>query len=81
METLYRLHLDGQGDWDGYGCREYNSSSDNTTCLCNHLTHFGVLLVHPLFGTVFFNGKVGLQPKDGVSDGLPPAGGAQTPSE
>ncbi|XP_053298039.1 adhesion G-protein coupled receptor G2 [Pleuronectes platessa] len=35
---------DGHGGWDDYGCRKYNSSSDYTTCLCDHLTHFGVLL-------------------------------------
>ncbi|XP_056254325.1 adhesion G-protein coupled receptor G4 isoform X2 [Seriola aureovittata] len=34
----------GDGGWDDYGCRKYNSSSDYTTCLCDHLTHFGVLL-------------------------------------
>ncbi|XP_017276797.3 adhesion G-protein coupled receptor G4 [Kryptolebias marmoratus] len=34
----------GNGGWDDYGCRKYNSSSDYTTCLCDHLTHFGVLL-------------------------------------
>ncbi|XP_074528571.1 adhesion G-protein coupled receptor G4 [Halichoeres trimaculatus] len=34
----------GDGGWDDYGCREHNSSSDYTTCLCDHLTHFGVLL-------------------------------------
>ncbi|XP_039888071.1 adhesion G-protein coupled receptor G2-like [Simochromis diagramma] len=34
----------GQGDWDNYGCRKYNSSRYYTTCLCDHLTHFGVLL-------------------------------------
>uniref|UniRef100_A0AAZ1XET0 Adhesion G protein-coupled receptor G4b n=2 Tax=Oreochromis aureus TaxID=47969 RepID=A0AAZ1XET0_OREAU len=34
----------GQGGWDNYGCRKYNSSSYYTTCLCDHLTHFGVLL-------------------------------------
>lgn len=38
-------HLGGHGGWDDYGCRKYNSSSDYTTCLCDHLTHFGVLLV------------------------------------
>lgn len=38
-------HLDGQGGWDDFGCRKYNSSSDYTTCLCDHLTNFGVLLV------------------------------------
>ncbi|XP_062262524.1 adhesion G-protein coupled receptor G4 [Platichthys flesus] len=35
---------DGHGGWDDYGCRKYNSSSDYTTCLCDHLTHFGVLM-------------------------------------
>nr|XP_033502591.1 adhesion G-protein coupled receptor G4 [Epinephelus lanceolatus] len=34
----------GHGGWDNYGCRKYNSSSNYTTCLCDHLTHFGVLL-------------------------------------
>lgn len=38
-------HLDGHGGWDDYGCKKYNTSSDYTTCLCNHLTHFGILLV------------------------------------
>ncbi|KAK9536428.1 hypothetical protein VZT92_006206 [Zoarces viviparus] len=33
-----------QGGWDDYGCRKYNGSSDDTTCVCDHLTHFGVLL-------------------------------------
>ncbi|XP_055370578.1 adhesion G-protein coupled receptor G4-like [Betta splendens] len=35
---------DGNGGWDNYGCKKYSSSSDYTTCLCDHLTHFGVLL-------------------------------------
>ncbi|XP_019719701.1 adhesion G-protein coupled receptor G2 isoform X2 [Hippocampus comes] len=35
---------DGNGGWDPRGCRKYNSSTDFTTCLCDHLTHFGVLL-------------------------------------
>uniref|UniRef100_A0A3B5A6H7 Adhesion G protein-coupled receptor G4b n=1 Tax=Stegastes partitus TaxID=144197 RepID=A0A3B5A6H7_9TELE len=35
----------GHGGWDDHGCRKHNnSSSDYTTCLCDHLTHFGVLL-------------------------------------
>ncbi|XP_029304335.1 adhesion G-protein coupled receptor G4 [Cottoperca gobio] len=34
----------GHGGWDDYGCRKHNSSSEYTTCLCDHLTHFGVLL-------------------------------------
>ncbi|KAM9728985.1 adhesion G-protein coupled receptor G4 [Menidia menidia] len=34
----------GQGGWDGNGCRVNSSNSDYTTCQCDHLTHFGVLL-------------------------------------
>uniref|UniRef100_A0AAV2J9S4 Adhesion G-protein coupled receptor G4-like n=1 Tax=Knipowitschia caucasica TaxID=637954 RepID=A0AAV2J9S4_KNICA len=34
----------GQGGWDPSGCRTYNSTPHSTTCLCDHLTHFGVLL-------------------------------------
>nr|XP_057943030.1 adhesion G-protein coupled receptor G4 isoform X2 [Doryrhamphus excisus] len=34
----------GHGGWDPRGCRKHNSSLDFTTCLCDHLTHFGVLL-------------------------------------
>ncbi|XP_032431599.1 adhesion G-protein coupled receptor G4 [Xiphophorus hellerii] len=34
----------GHGGWDDHGCRKYNSTPDYTTCLCDHLTHFGVLL-------------------------------------
>ncbi|XP_072231659.1 adhesion G-protein coupled receptor G2-like [Leuresthes tenuis] len=34
----------GHGGWDDDGCRIHNSSSNSTTCLCDHLTHFGVLL-------------------------------------
>ncbi|XP_043106795.1 adhesion G-protein coupled receptor G4 isoform X2 [Puntigrus tetrazona] len=35
---------DGYGGWNPEGCWMYNSSSDYTTCLCDHMTHFGVLL-------------------------------------
>ncbi|XP_061559201.1 adhesion G-protein coupled receptor G4 [Phycodurus eques] len=34
----------GHGGWDPRGCNKHNSSIDFTTCLCDHLTHFGVLL-------------------------------------
>ncbi|XP_059911676.1 adhesion G-protein coupled receptor G2 isoform X2 [Gadus macrocephalus] len=34
----------GRGGWDSRGCRTHNTSVDYTTCLCDHLTHFGVLL-------------------------------------
>ncbi|XP_016381495.1 G-protein coupled receptor 126-like [Sinocyclocheilus rhinocerous] len=35
---------DGYGGWNQKGCWTYNSSNDYTTCLCDHMTHFGVLL-------------------------------------
>ncbi|XP_052422593.1 adhesion G-protein coupled receptor G4 isoform X1 [Carassius gibelio] len=35
---------DGYGGWNPKGCWTYNTSSDYTTCLCDHMTHFGVLL-------------------------------------
>ncbi|CAL8265789.1 unnamed protein product [Merluccius merluccius] len=34
----------GTGGWDSHGCRTHNTSVDYTTCLCDHLTHFGVLM-------------------------------------
>ncbi|KAG7247165.1 hypothetical protein CRUP_002054, partial [Coryphaenoides rupestris] len=34
----------GHGGWDDDGCRTRNTTVDYTTCLCDHLTHFGVLL-------------------------------------
>uniref|UniRef100_A0A3Q3K2V5 Uncharacterized protein n=1 Tax=Monopterus albus TaxID=43700 RepID=A0A3Q3K2V5_MONAL len=42
--VYWNFNKNGKGGWDDYGCRKYNSSSDYTTCLCDHLTHFGVLL-------------------------------------
>ncbi|KAK7125793.1 hypothetical protein R3I93_021229 [Phoxinus phoxinus] len=35
---------DGYGGWSPNGCWTYNISKDYTTCLCDHMTHFGVLL-------------------------------------
>ncbi|KAL2094694.1 hypothetical protein ACEWY4_009413 [Coilia grayii] len=34
----------GLGSWDPTGCSLNNTSHHYTTCLCDHLTHFGVLL-------------------------------------
>ncbi|XP_061659980.1 adhesion G-protein coupled receptor G4 isoform X2 [Syngnathoides biaculeatus] len=34
----------GHGGWDPRGCNKHNSTINFTTCLCDHLTHFGVLL-------------------------------------
>nr|XP_023700140.1 adhesion G-protein coupled receptor G2-like isoform X2 [Paramormyrops kingsleyae] len=33
-----------QGGWESSGCRENQTSATHTTCFCDHLTHFGVLL-------------------------------------
>ncbi|XP_053538336.1 adhesion G-protein coupled receptor G4 [Ictalurus punctatus] len=35
---------DGKGGWDGNGCQVKYSNASHTSCLCFHLTHFGVLL-------------------------------------
>ncbi|CAF94956.1 unnamed protein product, partial [Tetraodon nigroviridis] len=38
----------GAGGWNGSGCRvSAESTSSRTVCLCDHLTHFGILLVRP----------------------------------
>ncbi|XP_034037909.1 adhesion G-protein coupled receptor G4 [Thalassophryne amazonica] len=34
----------GQGGWNSNGCETWNNSSHQTSCLCDHLTHFAVLL-------------------------------------
>ncbi|XP_034018057.1 adhesion G-protein coupled receptor G6 [Thalassophryne amazonica] len=35
----------GAGGWNGNGCRVgENSNSNKTVCLCDHLTHFGILM-------------------------------------
>ncbi|XP_071323519.1 adhesion G-protein coupled receptor G6 isoform X2 [Trachinotus anak] len=35
----------GTGGWNGEGCRVSNESTSNkTVCLCDHLTHFGILM-------------------------------------
>lgn len=40
----------GNGGWSSEGCMVSEDSSDNrTVCLCNHLTHFGILM--DIFGT------------------------------
>uniref|UniRef100_A0A3B3VUD8 Adhesion G-protein coupled receptor G2-like n=1 Tax=Poecilia latipinna TaxID=48699 RepID=A0A3B3VUD8_9TELE len=45
MQCVYwNFNKNGHGGWDDHGCRKYNSTPDYTTCLCDHLTHFGVLL-------------------------------------
>ncbi|XP_019382615.1 PREDICTED: adhesion G-protein coupled receptor G6 isoform X1 [Gavialis gangeticus] len=34
----------GQGGWNATGCIAQKSNENETVCLCNHLTHFGVLM-------------------------------------
>uniref|UniRef100_A0A672YPL4 Adhesion G protein-coupled receptor G4b n=1 Tax=Sphaeramia orbicularis TaxID=375764 RepID=A0A672YPL4_9TELE len=34
----------GQGGWNSRGCKSTGSSANQTRCLCDHLTHFAVLL-------------------------------------
>ncbi|XP_072519724.1 adhesion G-protein coupled receptor G2 isoform X2 [Salminus brasiliensis] len=34
----------GKGGWDDNGCQIKHTNATHTTCLCSHLTHFGVLL-------------------------------------
>ncbi|XP_076873437.1 adhesion G-protein coupled receptor G6 isoform X3 [Brachyhypopomus gauderio] len=37
--------MNGTGGWNREGCKvDPESSSNRTVCLCNHLTHFGVLM-------------------------------------
>lgn len=43
------LPPDGAGGWNREGCRaSEDSSSNRTVCLCDHLTHFGILMVRLL---------------------------------
>ncbi|XP_066471322.1 adhesion G-protein coupled receptor G6 isoform X1 [Tiliqua scincoides] len=38
----------GQGGWNTTGCTAQSESNENeTVCLCNHLTHFGILMDLP----------------------------------
>lgn len=40
------VSTDGNGGWNPAGCQVDAESNENeTVCLCNHLTHFGVLMV------------------------------------
>ncbi|KAM9456330.1 adhesion G-protein coupled receptor G4 [Clarias gariepinus] len=34
----------GSGGWNPSGCWKHNTTQKYTTCMCDHLTHFGVLL-------------------------------------
>lgn len=37
--------LDGRGGWNSEGCETHGLSASQTSCRCDHLTHFGLLLV------------------------------------
>ncbi|XP_041471444.1 adhesion G protein-coupled receptor L3-like isoform X4 [Lytechinus variegatus] len=36
--------VEGEGEWNDYGCEVVNATRGFTQCACNHTTHFGVLL-------------------------------------
>lgn len=43
---LHVLHAVGdRGGWSSEGCSVVNSTAEATTCSCNHLTSFAILLV------------------------------------
>uniref|UniRef100_W5KM38 Adhesion G protein-coupled receptor G4b n=1 Tax=Astyanax mexicanus TaxID=7994 RepID=W5KM38_ASTMX len=42
--AYWDFNKNGFGGWSSRGCWKYNVSSEYTTCMCDHLTHFGVLL-------------------------------------
>lgn len=43
---LHVLHVVGdRGGWSSEGCSVVNSTAEATTCSCNHLTSFAILLV------------------------------------
>lgn len=39
------LPVDRSGGWSSNGCSVQNSTDNETTCACNHLTSFAILLV------------------------------------
>uniref|UniRef100_A0A3Q2PI32 Adhesion G protein-coupled receptor G2a n=1 Tax=Fundulus heteroclitus TaxID=8078 RepID=A0A3Q2PI32_FUNHE len=41
---LFFLLLDGSGGWDDTGCSVVTATPEHTTCSCNHLTSFAILL-------------------------------------
>ncbi|KAJ8266939.1 hypothetical protein GJAV_G00136400 [Gymnothorax javanicus] len=42
--VFWNFNKNGSGGWDSSGCSMHNTSIYYTTCVCDHLTHFGVLL-------------------------------------
>lgn len=48
--TVSLFPQDGAGGWNSKGCRVSPMSNGNKTiCLCDHLTHFGILMVRLVF--------------------------------
>lgn len=45
MIELCHLPAGQSGGWNSNGCFVQNTTKDNTTCSCNHLTSFAILLV------------------------------------
>ncbi|XP_076148909.1 adhesion G protein-coupled receptor G4a [Alosa pseudoharengus] len=44
MCVYWDFSKSGGGGWESQGCVMWNTDDFQTTCQCNHLTHFGVLL-------------------------------------
>ncbi|XP_048086605.1 adhesion G-protein coupled receptor G4 isoform X2 [Alosa alosa] len=44
MCVYWDVSKSGGGGWESQGCVMWNTDDFQTTCQCNHLTHFGVLL-------------------------------------
>uniref|UniRef100_A0A3Q3LU25 Adhesion G protein-coupled receptor G2a n=1 Tax=Mastacembelus armatus TaxID=205130 RepID=A0A3Q3LU25_9TELE len=42
--TLFQVLSCGKGGWSTFGCSLVNATSEKTTCSCNHLTSFAILL-------------------------------------
>ncbi|KAG5853071.1 hypothetical protein ANANG_G00069230 [Anguilla anguilla] len=43
--VFWNFHSNGnRGGWDNTGCERNSTTANHTTCLCNHLTHFAVLV-------------------------------------
>uniref|UniRef100_A0A3B3TQR6 Adhesion G protein-coupled receptor G2a n=1 Tax=Poecilia latipinna TaxID=48699 RepID=A0A3B3TQR6_9TELE len=42
--SLFKVHFYGLGGWDDTGCSVVSATPEYTTCSCNHLTSFAILL-------------------------------------
>ena len=48
FELLIIYFAGGFGGWSTRGCFLREESDTNATCECDHLTNFGILLVHSI---------------------------------